>query len=101
MISHCNWPWTPQFLIFRYNSDGNPAHNTIEELEASDNEESLYDNVPKRNSGSKKFRRSRGQTEHLRPSPPTGSRKKRGSRKSSGGSTIDRVRYAKEPHVGR
>ena len=92
MIFHCH---VPPFFIFRYNSDGNPAHNTIEEIEASDNEESLYDNVPKRNSGSKKFRRrSRGQTDHLRPSPPSGSRKKRGSRKSSGGSTIDRVRYA-------
>ena len=54
-----------QIFIFRYNSDGNPAHNTIEEVEGSENEESLYDNVPKRNSGSKKFRRSRGQTDNM------------------------------------
>ena len=75
---------------FRYNS----GEGTIKEIDGSDNEVSVYDNVPRSNSGgSRRFRKNQHQSRHLKPSSPTGSRKSRKSRKSSGGSTIDRIRY--------
>ena len=74
----------------RYNS----GEGTIKEIDGSDNEVSVYDNVPRSNSGgSRRFRKNQHQSRHLKPSSPTGSRKSRKSRKSSGGSTIDRIRY--------
>ena len=76
--------------FFRYKS----GEGTIKEIDGSDNEVSVYDNVPRSNSGgSRRFRKHKHQTRHLKPTSPTGSRKLRGSRKSSGGSTIDRIRY--------
>ena len=66
----------------------------IEEVEGSDNEVSLYDNVPNRISGSTKQHKNQHRIDQmLRPRSPKGSRNRRGPRKSSGGSEIDRVRY--------